>query len=323
MKRGIIIAVILALGLGCAFYFFRPASHNVWLGWVEADMLYLGGTSTARLTERTVDEGDSAEKGELLFTFESTSEAAAVETARANVLRAEAALDLARAPQDRPEELQALQATLSEAQATYDYAEKNLTRARDLFAKQSGTKANLDDAVSSYAQAKATLDRIDAQIALGKLPQRDQSIEEAVQSLAAAKSDLAAAEAVIDLKTIAAPETGSIQQTYYRVGEVVPAGRPVVALLPPENIKVVFFIPERQRAAIRLGDTIHFSCDGCTDQTAKVSFIAEDAEYTPPEIFSREERTKMVYRARAIPDDASNLPVGLPVSVAVPQGDAR
>nr|WP_272214077.1 HlyD family secretion protein [Marinicella sp. W31]MDC2876027.1 HlyD family secretion protein [Marinicella sp. W31] len=156
---------------------------------------------------------------------------------------------------------------------------------------------------------------MEAQIALGKLPERVQQIEQAEQSVAAAESELSAAHAMLALKTVAAPAAGSIEKIYYRTGEVVPAGRPVVSLLPPDNIKIEFFVPERERASLKVGDHVSVTCDNCSPQNATISFIARDAEYTPPQIFSREERAKMVYRLEARPTDPAALPVGLPVNI--------
>ncbi|AJY44587.1 HlyD family secretion protein [Martelella endophytica] len=317
MKRLAALVVVLALAIAAGFIFLRHDDDQGWLGWVEADMVYVGATSTARLTELTVSEGDIATKDATLFSLQADSEKAAVDTASANLKKAEAALSLARAPMDREQELEALEASRAEAQAAFDYAQKALTRAQALVKQQSGTEANLDDAVSNYAQAKAALDKINAQIALGKLPQRDQQISQAEQQVAAAEGDLANARATLALKTVTSPATGKVQQVYYRVGEVAPAGRPVISLLPPENVNIEFFVPEQSRAGIATGDRISFTCDGCEAGEATVSFIAEDAEYTPPEIFSREERAKMVYRVRARPSDPATLPVGLPVEVTL------
>ncbi|WP_176083815.1 HlyD family efflux transporter periplasmic adaptor subunit [Martelella sp. HB161492] len=316
MKRFIAIVAVLVAGLSAALYFFAPKTEQGWLGYVEADMLYIGAPSTARLTSLSVTEGDEAQAGQVLFTLESTSEQAAVDTAEATLARQQAALSLAKAPQYRPEELQQLQAAKAEAEAALTYAKQALERARALYQQQTGTKANLDNAVSAFEQAKAALDKINAQIALGKLPQRDENIAEAEQAVSAARSDLAAAKAVVALKTISAPAAGSVQETYYRTGEVAPAGRPIVALLPPGNINIEFFVPEGDIASLKVGDKVALSCDGCNGEMATVSFMARSAEYTPPEIFSREERAKMVYRLKAKPDNPRSLPVGLPVSVS-------
>jgi len=109
-----------------------------------------------------------------------------------------------------------------------------------------------------------------------------------------------------------------VEQIYYRPGEMVPSGRPVLALLPPGNIKVRFFVPETVLPNIAYGDTARISCDGCAkDLTARVSFIARQSEFTPPVIYSLEERSKLVYMVEALPQQPSGLRVGQPVDVTL------
>jgi HlyD family secretion protein len=107
-----------------------------------------------------------------------------------------------------------------------------------------------------------------------------------------------------------------VEQVYFRVGEMVPAGKPVVAILPPGNIKARFFVNEAMLPRLKLGDTVHIHCDGCADDlTAKVSFIARASEFTPPVIYSREERSKLVFLIEARPDRPEALRVGQPITV--------
>src|SRR5262249_25392757 len=101
----------------------------------------------------------------------------------------------------------------------------------------------------------------------------------------------------------------------FRPGEMVPAGRPVLAILPPGNLKVRFFVPQATLPQIAYGDNVAVACDGCAGQTAKVSFIAKSAEYTPPVIYSLEERNKLVFLIEALPDQPDKLRVGQPVDV--------
>jgi HlyD family secretion protein len=109
-----------------------------------------------------------------------------------------------------------------------------------------------------------------------------------------------------------------VQQIYYRVGEMVTAGRPVVALLPPANVKLRFFVPEAVLPRIKLGDRIAVQCDGCPRElSARISFIARSAEYTPPVIYSLEERSKLVFMIEAHPDQPDQLRVGQPVGIAL------
>jgi HlyD family secretion protein len=117
-------------------------------------------------------------------------------------------------------------------------------------------------------------------------------------------------------RKIASPATGIVQQIYFRPGELVPAGRTIVSILPPENLKVRFFVPQPVLPSIALGQRVDVRCDGCTDSlSARVSFIARTAEFTPPVIFTPEERAKLVFLVEARPEQPEALRVGQPVRV--------
>jgi HlyD family secretion protein len=136
--------------------------------------------------------------------------------------------------------------------------------------------------------------------------------------LAQARAALRETEIGLDKLRIAAPAAGTVEQIYFRAGEVVSAGQPVVALLPPERLKVRFFVPETQLAAARVGRTVSVVCDGCPgDLKARISFVARNAEFTPPVILSREERSRLVFMVEAQPMGAAvRLSAGQPVEVA-------
>jgi HlyD family secretion protein len=175
-------------------------------------------------------------------------------------------------------DLQMQQATLTNARQAYD-------RARDLLKTQAGTQKTLEDAEAALRTAQARV--ITSQTRL-------------------------------DRRKIASPVTGSVEQIYFRVGEMVPAGKPVVALLPPGNLKVRFFVNEAALPHIKLGDAVKVQCDGCADDlTAAVSFIARTSEFTPPVIYSNEERAKLVFLVEARPQRPDRLRVGQPVSVTL------
>ena len=115
-----------------------------------------------------------------------------------------------------------------------------------------------------------------------------------------------------------APVAGLVQDTHYVLGEWVTANAPVVSLLPPQNIKVRFFVRETELGAVKVGQKLAVTCDGCAAPlAAEVSFISPQAEFTPPVIYSRQERAKLVYlvEARPAPEDATKLHPGQPVEV--------
>lgn len=147
--------------------------------------------------------------------------------------------------------------------------------------------------------------------------------EDAEAALNQANANLTAAKTRLARRRMVAPVSGAVQRVYYRPGETVQPGRPVIALLPPSNLKIRFFAPEPRLATIRIGDVVTVTCDSCAQGlTARVSFIAQSAEYTPPVIYSREERTKLVYLIEARPEQPEKFRVGQPVSVML-AGEAK
>ncbi len=176
-------------------------------------------------------------------------------------------------------------ADVAVGQAAVSTAQQNFDRAEVLLKSKSGTQKTLDDTWAALRQARA--------------------------NLAWSKTRLARRRAV-------SPADGTVQEVYYRPGETVPPGRPVIALLPPGNLKIRFFTPETLLPAVKYGQTVQVSCDGCEkDLTAKVTFIAKSAEYTPPVIYSREERAKLVFMIEARPAQPEKFRVGQPVTVTL------
>jgi HlyD family secretion protein len=167
-------------------------------------------------------------------------------------------------------------ATLANAQQSYD-------RAASLSKTGSGTQANLDSAVSALRVAEARVNTSQTRLAR---------------------------------RTGFAPVQGTIQQIYFREGEMVPEKRPVLSIMPPGNMKVRFYVPEPDLPKLAIGDGVRVACDNCAgDLTAKIYFIATQAEYTPPVIYSLDERNKLVYLVQARPVRPDALRVGQPVSV--------
>src|SRR5262249_49171626 len=137
-----------------------------------------------------------------------------------------------------------------------------------------------------------------------------------------AEARLNSARTRLARRQVASPAAGTVQEIYFRVGETVPAGRPILSLLPPENARVRFFVPRATLPMIHIGARLAVNCDGCArGLTARINFISAQAEFTPPVIYSLEERARLVFRVEAIPEHAEALRVGQPVSVAL-QGAA-
>jgi HlyD family secretion protein len=170
-------------------------------------------------------------------------------------------------------------------------AQQAFDRATELLSVASGTRKAYEDAEAALRQGKANLDW---------------------------------SQTRLNRRNGVSPSDGIVQQVYFRPGETTPPSRPVLALLPPGNLKIRFFAPETELARVHYGDTLRVSCDGCAPGlNAKVTFIASSAEYTPPVIYSLEERAKLVYLIQARPTEPEKFRVGQPVTVTLPNGAAE
>lgn len=177
------------------------------------------------------------------------------------------------------------QASLNQSNATLANAQQAYDRAASLSKTGSGTQASLDSALAALRVAEAQVNTSQTRLARRRMN---------------------------------APIAGTVQQIYFREGETVPAQKPVISILPPGNMKVRFFVPEPELPKLKVGDDVRVTCDGCAnDLTAKIYFIATTAEYTPPVIYSLDERSKLVYLIQARPNKPDSLRVGQPVSILV------
>jgi HlyD family secretion protein len=144
------------------------------------------------------------------------------------------------------------------------------------------------------------------------------TLEDAEAALRTAQARLNSSQTRLARRKVFSPVTGSIQQIYYRAGELVPAGKPIVAVLPPTNLKLRFFVNEATLPKLKLGDPVTVICDGCdAGISAKITFIARSSEFTPPVIYSMDERSKLVFLIEARTDQPERLRVGQPVSIAL------
>jgi len=183
-------------------------------------------------------------------------------------------------------------------------------------------RAEVAEREATLTNAKAAYDR--ANTLLKKAAGTQKALEEAEAAMRTAQARLNSSQTRLARRKAFSPVAGTIQQIYFRAGEIVPAGRPVVALLPPGNMKVRFFVNEAMLPKLALDDTISIQCDGCPGGlTARISFIARTAEYTPPVIYSLEERNKLVFMIEALPREPEKLRVGQPVTVRLAAAERK
>ncbi len=324
MKRIAVLigALVLAAGV-LVLTTYRANDDAEFPGYMEADLVLVGSEQGGRIDALSVEEGDSVKPGDPVFTLESSEQEEAVAAAKARVTEAEARLADAKAELQRPGEIEVLDAALAEAKAMLQVASNNLDRARTLHDKGWTTKAQLDDAVAQHDRNRAAVAEAEKRIAAARLPGRSDMIDAAAANAEAARHALAEAEKNLGKRKVLAPAGGTVEEVYFRPGEVVKIGQGVIALLPPRNLKVRFFVDEPDRARLRVDQRVSLTCDGCPpDLHAKINFISREAEFTPPVIFSREQRQKLVYLIEARPEgEAAALTAGQPVTVTLSPGE--
>ena len=306
------VAVMLALA-GCG-----RETHKQYQGYVEGEFVYVSSPLSGTLKTLSVKRGDQVKAGDLLFELDNTPEKAAQDEAERRLVQARASYADTRKGK-RPSEIQSMEAQLGQAKAAFILTEKELARQEKLVrVPGASAEQDLDKAQSAREQERQRVAQLEWDLKTAGLGSRDDQIAASEANTKALEAILVKARWDLAQKTLQTVQTALVFNTMYRVGEWVGQGRPVVALLPPQNIKVRFFVPETIAGTIHPGDALRVVVDGAgTPFAGKVSFISPQAEYTPPVIYSRESRSKLVFMIEAVfdPETAKKLHPGQPVDV--------
>jgi HlyD family secretion protein len=288
-------------------------------GYVEGEYVYVAAPLGGSLTNLAVARGDSVKTGQLLFELERGSEAAAVRQAEKNLAQSQSQLeDLTKGK--RPTEIASLEAQLERAKANLKLSGDQLARREQLGTTDVVSKEELDQARAKRDADKAQADQLAADLETARLGGREDAVRAAQAVVASQTAALDKAKWSFDQKQQFAPTNALVHDTLYRQGEWVAAGNPVVALLPPANLKVRFFVPETLLAKIKTGQSVQVSFDGSAKSySATVNYISTQAEFTPPVLYNRENRSKLVYmiEAKFSPEDAADLRPGQPVDIRI------
>ena len=286
-----------------------------WNGYVEDDYVYAAAASAGTIQSIAVKEGQLVHKGDVLFVLEASQQQAQYEAAKARADAAQATLENLQTG-SRQEEIDVTEAQLMKAKADLNLAQQNLARTQDLFDRGLTPVATLDQSKGTAQAAQAAVDQLQAQLKVQQLPARDAQQIGAEASLAAAKADAASAKAALDNRKVIAPEDGRVERLFYKAGEVAGTGAPVLSLSGAEAMKVLFYVNEGDRQQFALGDVLSVGCDGCASGlTATISHFASDPQFTPPIIYSRDERSRLVFLTEAVLADQSGILPGQPVSI--------
>jgi HlyD family secretion protein len=308
-----------SLGLvACGFSGCHREPSNRVQGYAEGEYVYVASPFAGQLETLSVKRGDWVKPGTPLFALECGLETAARDEADRKLGQGKANLEDAKKGK-RPPELDSAAAQLKQARAALILSEKEYKRQEDLHARGVTSVEDLDRARSNRDQDDHRVQQLEADLETAHLGSRDDQIAAAAANVRALEAALAQADWNLSQKRQDAPQTGLVYDLLYQQGEWVPAGKPVVALLPPENIKVRAFVPEPLVGAIQPGEKVSVFVDGVAQPyEGHVSYISPQAEYTPPVIYSQESREKLVFmvEARFDPVVAAKLHPGQPVDVA-------
>ncbi len=320
MKRllPILLVCLAVLGAFIAYRYSRvpaPAGFN---GYVEGEFTRIAPTTAGTLEALYVERGGQVHAGDRLFSLDVTKLEADDAAAQALLAQATASWqDLTKGK--RPEEIDAIMQQQAQAQATLTKAKKEWDRIQALASRDSPavSKAQLDSDRAAYEAAVGRVNELEAQLKTATLGARVDQIAAARAAVDEAAQKVAQAEKTLKEAAPVAPADAAVEDTYYRRGEQVAANAPVVSLLAPVDVKIRFFVPESVVPRLPIGKALRISCDGCAGGiAATVSFVADQAEYTPPVIYSVESRQKLVFMIEARPDKFDpRLRPGLPVTI--------
>jgi len=311
--RRLVLALLATTLVGC-----EKPPVPAYQGYVEGEFLYLSAPQAGYLKSLDAARGSRVTAGQALFAIATDPDAQALAEAEARTGSAREKVENLKEPRRAPE-IATLEANLQAAQATLRLARTRLQRQEALVKAKFVSQAALDETRSAFEQAIAQVEANRQQLATYRATLGRQS------EVRGAEADLQAAAAlaeqkrwVVERKAVSAPTAGEVSETYYRPGEWVPAGAAVASLLPDARRRLRFYVPETELATLKPGQKIEAGCDGCAASIrATIDFIAAQAEYTPPVIYSRGSREKLVFRVEAAPDpeQAATLRPGLPVDV--------
>jgi HlyD family secretion protein len=203
------------------------------------------------------------------------------------------------------------QAEQAQIEADIMRAEKELARQQELVRIGGSPRRDLESAQAAYDSAKAR--RSQSQALQGQAAAARRQAEAQAKQ---AQASLETANFNLSERAVRSLVSGRVEDVYFRQGEYAPSGAPVVSILPPENVFVRFFVPEPEVANLRPGTEVHIGCDGCApDLTGRITFIASQAEFTPPVIYSVGNRERLVFKGEARVPSGLPLRPGLPVEV--------
>ncbi|MGC4072863.1 MAG: HlyD family efflux transporter periplasmic adaptor subunit [Nibricoccus sp.] len=313
------LALVFTVGIAFAASGCRRAASDHFQGYLEGEFIYVGSPLAGRLDQLAVTKGSRVAAGAPLFTLEHAAELAVQQQAAEQLASAQARLaDLRKG--SRPSEIATVEARLAQARAASELSQIELNRQNELLKANVIATSENDRARLTHERNVAVVNELGAQLETAKLGARADTIAAAEADVAASSAAKSRADWGVAQKSQTAPREALVFDTLYREGEFIAAGQPVVSLLPAENLKVRFFVPEEKLSTLRAGQTIRVSITGRdAPLEARISYLSPKPEYTPPVLYNRENRAKLVFLIEALfsADVARDLHPGQPIDVSL------
>ncbi|MEO7599013.1 MAG: HlyD family efflux transporter periplasmic adaptor subunit [Opitutus sp.] len=315
-KRWSVAAAALLLGAGLVLAGCTRKRDTRWQGYLEGEFVYVGSPISGQLEMLLAEKGQRVEARAPLFALERNAELAAQRQAAEQLVAAQARLEDLRKG-SRPTEIAALEAQVEQLRVGVELARNDLQRIETLHQTNVVSESDYDRARLNHERAVGALDQLNAQLATARLGGRTDAITAAEAEARSAEALKQKADWSVEQKSQSAPRAGLVYDTLFRQGEFVPAGNPVVALLAPELLKVRFFVPEAEFSRLKAGDQVQVSLTNRPALAGRISYMSPKPEYTPPVLYNRENRAKLVFMVEATLSaaDARDLHPGQPVDV--------
>lgn len=342
-SRSRLALLLCALVCAMAFGGCKNTPGNTFQGYVEGEYVYVASPYGGRLLTLMVRRGQTVPPDAGLFGLEAVEENEAVARAEQELAAQKAVLADLRLGK-RPQELDVIRAQLAQAKATEERSAKQRRRDEAQITSGAISRADLEASQAQHTADAQKVRELAAQLAVAELSARAHQIDNQAALVKSAEATLAEARWRLAQKTPAAPAAAFarylVVDTLFRQGEWISSGTPVVKLLPPDKVKVRFFVPEQAVSRLTLGQRVLVRMDGWQEPVnCRISFVGPEAEYTPPVIYSNDTRQKLIFPVEAHPDPppdfseataatnpdaAAPVPArpplhpGLPVTVEVP-----
>lgn len=294
-------SLLCSLPLAAHLFSACGASTPLAVGYVEGDFVLLAPIEVAEVKTISARRGDRVGPGQPVAALESADAEIAVAQAQAALAQAQAQLADLQVGK-RPEEIAVLEATLRSAKAQAADASRTLARTQDLLKRGVATQAQYDDAATQAEVAEAAIGQASANLAVGNLPARPETIKAAENQVKQARTALDQAQWRLSKRTLVAPAAGRIDDIIRHAGDTAGPSAPVLSVLPDGAVKLTVYVPEASLSSVKVGGELAVRCDGCPEGLkARISYVSANPEFTPPVIYSLENRQKLVYLVEARP----------------------